>query len=110
MDEWVWSNGGMILTGINWSTGTKTHLSASASASASLVRGQEVTPEPWNDINLINVKNTFIEPYLIFSMNACPFLMNASFLLYTEFAALCVKGEKSFAFQILFYFVLFIFI
>ena len=24
MDEWVWSNGGMILTGENWSTGRKT--------------------------------------------------------------------------------------
>ena len=24
MDEWVWSNGGMILTGGNWSTGRKT--------------------------------------------------------------------------------------
>jgi len=24
MDEWLWSNGGMILTGENWSTGTKT--------------------------------------------------------------------------------------
>ena len=23
MDEWVWSNGGMILTGENWSTGEK---------------------------------------------------------------------------------------
>ena len=23
MDEWVWSNGGMILTGENWSTGRK---------------------------------------------------------------------------------------
>jgi len=24
MDEWVWSNGGMILTGENWITGRKT--------------------------------------------------------------------------------------
>ena len=24
MDEWVWSNGGMILTGENWSTGRET--------------------------------------------------------------------------------------
>ena len=24
MDEWVWSNGGMILTGENWSAGRKT--------------------------------------------------------------------------------------
>ena len=24
MNEWVWSNGGMILTGENWSTGRKT--------------------------------------------------------------------------------------
>ena len=24
MDEWVWSNGGMVLTGENWSTGRKT--------------------------------------------------------------------------------------
>ena len=24
MDEWVWSNGGMILTAENWSTGRKT--------------------------------------------------------------------------------------
>ena len=24
MAEWVWSNGGMILTGENWSTGRKT--------------------------------------------------------------------------------------
>jgi hypothetical protein len=24
MDEWIWSNGGMILTGENWSTGRKT--------------------------------------------------------------------------------------
>ena len=24
MDEWVWSNGGVILTGENWSTGRKT--------------------------------------------------------------------------------------
>ena len=24
MDEWVWSNGGMILTGENWSSGRKT--------------------------------------------------------------------------------------
>jgi len=24
LDEWVWSNGGMILTGDNWSTGRKT--------------------------------------------------------------------------------------
>jgi len=24
MDEWVWSNGGMILTGENWNTGRKT--------------------------------------------------------------------------------------
>ena len=24
MNEWVWSNGGMILTGVNWSTGRKT--------------------------------------------------------------------------------------
>jgi len=23
MNEWVWSNGGMILTGVNWSTGRK---------------------------------------------------------------------------------------
>ena len=25
MNEWVWSNGGMILTGENWSTGRKAH-------------------------------------------------------------------------------------
>ena len=25
MDGWVWSNGGMILTGENWSTGRKTY-------------------------------------------------------------------------------------
>ena len=25
MDEWVWSNGGMILTGENWSTGRKNY-------------------------------------------------------------------------------------
>jgi len=24
MNEWVWSNGGMIMTGENWSTGRKT--------------------------------------------------------------------------------------
>jgi len=24
MDEWVWSDGGMILTGENWSTGRET--------------------------------------------------------------------------------------
>jgi hypothetical protein len=27
MDEWVWSIGGMILTGENWSTGRETHIS-----------------------------------------------------------------------------------
>jgi len=26
MDEWVWSNGGMLLTGENWSTGRKKSL------------------------------------------------------------------------------------
>ena len=30
MDEWVWSNGGMILTGENWSTGRKTLYSVAA--------------------------------------------------------------------------------
>jgi len=29
MNEWVWSNGGMILTGENWSTGRKTLYSVS---------------------------------------------------------------------------------
>ena len=29
MNEWVWSNGGMILTGENWSTGRKTCSSSS---------------------------------------------------------------------------------
>jgi len=28
MDEWVWSNGGMILTGENWSTKMETSTSA----------------------------------------------------------------------------------
>jgi hypothetical protein len=31
MNEWVWSNGGMILTGENWSTGIKISHSASLS-------------------------------------------------------------------------------
>ena len=31
MDEWLWSNGGMILTGENWSTGRKTSPSATLS-------------------------------------------------------------------------------
>jgi len=31
MDEWVWSNGGMILTGENWSAGRKTLYSVGGS-------------------------------------------------------------------------------
>jgi len=70
---------------------------------ASLVRGQEVTFEPWNDLNLMNVKNAFIELYLILYVNAGPFLTNASLLLYTEGAVLCDKGEIRYVFEILIY-------
>ena len=43
-------------------------------------------------------KKAFIELYLILYMNACPFLMNVSLLLYTEGAVLCDKGEIRYAF------------
>jgi hypothetical protein len=126
MNERVGGDDGMILTAENWSTGRKNLCSVGGRwmndygalvewywqrktevlgrkpisvphHHTSLMRGQEVMPELWNHLNLINVKKAFIELYLILYVNACPILMNASLPLYAECAVLCDKDEMRYA-------------
>jgi hypothetical protein len=71
---------------------------------ASLVRSHELTPEPCNDLSVINVKVVFIELYLILHMNACLFLMNASLLVCTGGTVLCDQSEIIFVLNLKFLF------